>query len=364
MIAWLTLACQSPTTPAPADPRDSAECTCSSTTPPLEPVRLAVGSSDGHVRLYAVDANGRFEEREVEYAGQNPSFLAFDAAHTHLYAVDEGASELVAFSLDPDSDELTLLNRVPANGSGPAHLTVDATGRWLLAANYGSGTVTSVAIAEDGSLGAAAASPYAGAHAHQIVLDPSNAFAFVPALGDDRIVQLRFDEDTGALTPNAVPYVDTAVDAGPRHLAFHPREPYAYGVNELDVTVVTYQFDPYTGALGALQTLSALPPGAVASTGAEIAVHPNGELVYASIRGADTIAIFTISDQGTLAPAGFAPTGGETPRHFSLSPSGDRLFVGNQGAGEVAVFAVDPHSGSLDAQRVVTVIGPSFVGAF
>lgn len=328
------------------------------TAAPPTPVRLYVGSGDGHVYVSDISPYGVRTEVDVEYAGSNPSFLALAPNGAHLYAVDEGSSELVAFAVD--DGELTPLNRVPANGSGPAHLTVDATGRWVLAANYGSGTVTAVAIEPDGRLGAAASTLYTGAHAHQIVLDAANARAYVPNLGDDTVSVLTFDAATGALAPSSV--LALPAGSGPRHLAFHPNGSVAYVINELASTVVAASVAP-DGSLAAFQTVSTLAGDAPGNTAAELVVHPSG-WVYGSNRGEDSLVAYEVRSDGSLGLVGHVPSGGATPRHFSLSPAGDRLFAGNQGDGAIAEFTVDAETGALDPAGTFAALRPAYVGAF
>lgn len=255
-----------------------------------------------------------------------------------VYAVDEGAGQLVAFEALPDGG-LREIDRASSQGASPTHLALDRTGAWLVAANYGSGTVVAVAVGLDGDFGEARPPVYVGPNAHQVVFDAANRFAYVPALGDDAVVTLAFDPATGALAEQN--RLALASGAGPRHLVLHPESAWAYVVNELDDTVVAADVDPDTGALTAFQTVSTLPPGVdgAGNTCAEVALDPAGRFLYASNRGHDSVARFALDPDGSLAPLEHTETGA-TPRHFSLA--GDRMFVGNMGQGSVSVFAVDP----------------------
>jgi 6-phosphogluconolactonase len=297
--------------------------------------------------------------------GSAPSFLAVDAAAKHLYAVDENTpGQVGAYAIDAATGALSFQNAVASGGDGPPFVTVDHSGKWVLVANYTSGTVAVLPVNADGSLGAAVDTESPGAMAHMIAPDPSNRFVFVPCLGADYVAQYLFDASTGKLTPNATPHVAAAAGAGPRHIAFHPTLNVAYVVAETASTVTSYAFDTTAGTLSPTQTISTLPSGFTGTnTAAEIHVHPSGKWLFASNRGDDSIAVFALDATGAMTVQGFTPSGGTTPRDFSLDPSGALLYAANQGTGNVVPFRFDASSGALtNAGAAVTVASASFVG--
>ncbi len=297
--------------------------------------------------------------------GSSPSFLAVDAAGKHLYAVDESTpGQVGSYAIDPATGALSFQNAVSSGGNGPPFVTVDGSGKWVLVANYGSGTVEVVPIQADGSLGAPVDTESSGAMAHMILPDPSNRFVFVPCLGADYVAQYLFDAGSGKLTPNSVPHAAAAPGAGPRHMAFHPTLNVAYVIAETASTVTAYAFDPKAGTLTPGQTVSTLPSGfSGTNTGAEIHVHPSGKWLFASNRGDDSIAVFSLDAKGAMTVHGFTKSGGMTPRDFSLDPSGALLYAANQGSGNVAPFRFDAASGALtSAGSAIAVTAASFVG--
>jgi 6-phosphogluconolactonase len=173
------------------------------------------------------------------------------------------------------------------------------------------------------------------AHPHDTVFDPSGRFLAVPDLGLDRIFVLRLDATSGKLTLNDPPSVATRKRAGPRHIAFHAKMPFAYVVNELDSTVATYRFDPQRGSLQAIQVLPTTPStytGELSSS--EVAVTPNGRFVYVSNRCNNSIASFAVDQSaGTLTPMGWAPTNANSPRFFCLDPAAKFLYAANADEG-------------------------------
>jgi 6-phosphogluconolactonase len=313
-----------------------------------------VGGYGGTIGWYSVDhATGA-----LALLGSVPqtgaSFLAFDPANEHLYAVDESNSRVVAYSIDQASGALTKLNDQSSGGSGPAHLTV--AGDQVIVANYGDGTVSVLPIALDGSLGAATQTVNAGAHAHEVAMQGS--LAFVPCLGADYVAQYIWNGT--ALTPNAVPHMATAAGAGPRHLAFAPGGAHAYLVDETGSKLEVLALDANTGQLSPQQAVSTLPAGFTGqNTGAEIAVQWNH--VYTSNRGADDLAVFAIDSAGHVSPVAHVATGGTTPRHFSFSPDDALLFVANQGSNSVVAFSIGSDRVPVATGQAITTMSPSFV---
>src|SRR3954470_3891765 len=184
-----------------------------------------------------------------------PSFLATDPANKFLYAVDEvDVGKVLGFSINQKTGALTHLNDVSSAGVGPAHLSVDKTGHWVLVSNYADdkpGTIAVLPIGTDGRLGEAADTRDfgPGTMPHEIFTDASNHFVLVPCKGGNFVAQLTFDPNTGKLTPNDPERLPTAPKAGPRHLAFHPNGNFAYLINEVDLTMTAYAYDKDKGRL-------------------------------------------------------------------------------------------------------------------
>jgi 6-phosphogluconolactonase len=313
------------------------------------------------INVYRVDpASGAWSHVQQVSDLVNPSFLTIDRQQRHLYSVHADLTEVSAFAIEPASGRLTFMNRQSMDGKNPVHLAIDPSGKFLVTANYTGGTVAVLPIQADGSLGARADSvklpgdpgPHktdqASSHPHDAPFDPSGRFIVVPDKGLDRVFVFRLDGASGKLIENDPPSVKARSGAGPRHVDFHPRLPVAYVVNELDSTVTTYRWDGARGTLAPLQVVPTLPTSFTGnSTAAEIAVAPSGRFVYASNRGHDSIVIFGVDKAGLLAPLGWEPTQGSTPRFFGLDPSGKFLYAANEQGDTIATFRVDAASGKL-----------------
>ncbi len=180
-------------------------------------------------------------------------------------------------------------------------------------------------------------------------MSPDNRFAITADLGLDEVLVYRFNAENGTLTPNDPRFVKVNAGAGPRHFAFHPSGKFGYVISEMRSTVTPFGYEAAKGALDVLQPVSTLSPDFKGdSTGAEVAVHPSGKFLYASNRGSDTIAVFSIdSKKGTPTLLAEVPTLGKTPRSFTIDPTGTYLFVANQDSDNVVQFRINPTTGLL-----------------
>lgn len=313
---------------------------------------------------YEFDSDtGKLTPKGVAAETPDPSWVAVHPSGRFLYAANEaGKKSLVsAFSVDAKSGKLTLMNQMPSLGEDPCYLSFDKTGKYVLVANYSSGTVAVFPILADGRLGEhtamakdqGATGPdkerQEGPHAHWIETSPDNRFALVADLGLDEVLVYKFDAASGKLTPNEPAFARLKAGSGPRHAAFHSRGKFIFAVSELSSTATSFAYDAKKGTLKEIGTGSTLPPGFSGRNDvAEVAVHPNGKFLYVSNRGNDSIAILSIDQaKGTLAPAGGVPTGGKEPRHFAIDPSGKYLLAENQFSNNIVVFKTDAATGGL-----------------
>jgi 6-phosphogluconolactonase len=323
------------------------------------------GKSKGIYRMVLDTAAGKLSEPAVAAELDNPSFLAVHPTRKYLYAVNESSSAaktgaVTSFALDSRSGELTKLNQQSTVGDGPCHLVVDATGKNVLVANYGGGSVAVLPIGPDGKLAPASSfiqhqgevfdkKRQGSPHAHSINLDKGNRFAVVADLGLDRVFVYQFDPIHGKLTPNDPPATKVKDRSGPRHFAFHPDGKHAYVINEIDCTVTAFDYDAYRGKLTAVQTVPTMPVAVERRhSTAEVVVHPSGKFLYGSNRGHDSLAVYSIEPgTGRLKLVEYHPTGGKTPRNFAVDPTGSYVLAENMGSGTIVVFRVDPETGAL-----------------
>ncbi len=330
--------------------------------------------------IYLFEMNpptGRLTLIKLAAETENPSWLSLHPSKPYLYAAHqiadfEGKSGSVsAYAIDRSNGDLRLLNTVSSQGAGPAHLSIDASGRYAFVANYFGGSIAVLPILPGGALGSAtymhqdqgsvgdkkptnappgsyALSGHDAPHAHMIHSDPSNRFVLQTDLGQDRIYIYRLDDHAGRLTPAAIPFVSLPSGDGPRHFAFHPNGRWLYSIQEEASTVVFFHFDPATGLIVLQQTISALPQGfAGTSFGSEIMVSGDGRFLYAANRLHDTIAVFSIDTSGKLIAIGETSTLGDYPSQFNIDPSGTILYACNQRSDQITSFRIDKKTGLL-----------------
>ena len=336
------------------------------------------GKSKGIYAWRFNPSSGKLTALGLAAETSNPSFLAVHPNRRFLYAVNEnGAGTVSAFSIDAATAKLALLNTASTRGNGPCHLAVDHSGKYLFAANYGSGSTAVLPIHDDGSLGEASAfvqhagssankDRQSGPHAHCVTQSPDGRFLLVEDLGLDEVLVYRFDAAKGTLTANDPAFAKLAPGTGPRHLAFSPSGRFAYVVGEMFSNVTAFHYDAARGALDEFQTISMLPADFKGNnSGAEIAVHPNGKFLYASNRGHNSVAVFAIdSAKGTLSALDRVPTGGRTPRSFAIDPTGQYLFAAHQDSDNIVVFRIDPQSGIPKATGDVLEAGAAVCVVF
>lgn len=308
---------------------------------------------------------GKLESASSVRGIKNPSFVAVHPTGRYVYAVSEvgdpsgqPAGAVVAFRWNSDSETLSRINAQPSGGSGPCHLVVDSTGKTVVVAHYGSGSVSRLPIGNDGQLEAdvltiqhrgSSVHPQrqTSPHAHSVNFTPDQRYVVAADLGTDRLYIHAFDARQGTLT--ASHSVPIRPGSGPRHVAFHPSGRYLYVINELSNTITVLEYQGESGSFREVQTISTLPTDFKGTSfTAEVVVHPTGKFVYGSNRGHDSIAIFTVKEEsGELALVGHEPTQGKTPRNFNLDPQGRFLLAANQQSDNIVVFRVDWNTGKL-----------------
>ena len=318
-------------------------------------VYLGTYTNQGSQGVYQCELNladGSLSEATLAGETSSPSFLAFHPNKKFLYVVNENKASLSAFSIDRKTGKLTFLNSQPSQGGAPCHLTVDPTGKNVLAANYTGGSCLCVPLEPSGKLSDRSSfHQHQGKrkHGHAIHVDAANKFAFCCDLGLDQVVIYKFDAQQGKLTPHAA--FNTPQGAGPRHFAWHPNQKTAYINGETDLTVIACDYDAQRGLLTQKQVLSTLPRDVVRKGGstAETVVHPSGKFVYVSNRDPyNSIAIFSVdSKTGKLTPVGHQSQGVKTPRNFAIDPTGRYMLVANQSGGNVIVFRINQETGEL-----------------
>jgi 6-phosphogluconolactonase len=331
-----------------------------------------VGGASSTISVLGLDlATGALTARSTANGGSNPAYLAWDGAQRFLYAANGGQGRITSFSIGA-MGALTRIGDVSTAGMGymatVTHVSVHPTGSWVLTAHFDSGHVAVLPVGTNGLAGAPVDIQHPAAEAHQIVSDASGRHVFVPCRAGNVIAQYAFDVTTGKLAPANPAQVQADSGAGPRHIAFHPSQQFAYVINELNGTITSYRYDATAGLLSSPQSMSSAPAGMSETSSAHVVVHPSGKFVYTSNRTTNTIGMFGVDAQsGRLTNIGHETGGGavRTPRDFGMEPGGRFLLVANQGTNTVLVFRIDATTGTLTrvGDPLTVPSGPQFAGA-
>lgn len=306
---------------------------------------------------FLMDENtGALEPQDNIALNGTPGATATNAATTILFVSLRSQKRLGSYAIDRGSGKLTEIGTVPVQ-EGPPYVSTDRTDRYLLTSYYGAGHISVHQIGDDGTLSQEPLqSIETDGHAHSIQTDRSNSFAFVPHTAPaNAIYQFKFDQRSGALTPNDPPMIHPDTPEGPRHFVFHPQKDLLYSINEDGSTVSAHHFDPARGTLSSFQVISTLPQDFDGdNTTAEIAITSDGKHLYASNRGHDSLALFEVDDSGSLSAKGHFATEAK-PRFFDLDPSGRFLYAAGQSSGRMASYKIDAASGALESMAVYDV---------
>ena len=344
---------------------------------------------------------GQFSPPALAAACLRPAYMALNAvavpasprspAHRLMYVCNEGdpkSSAISTYQLDPATGALTLLGSVSSGGEGPCYIAVEAGGSSAYVANYGGGSVASYTVKPDGTLTepvdrvdfhnqevfgqqGPVKDRQNGPHPHSSMLTPDNRFLVVNDLGNDDIATFPIDAKTARLGKPRF-FRNLPPGSGPRHLAFHPNQRWAYGIDELANRLDQYLYTATHAGPGlepeamlssanhSVSTVDANFHGA--NTAAEVIIDPPGNFLYASNRGEDSLAVFAIEQTaGALSFVQRIACGGKTPRHFTLDRTGDWLICGNQDSASVTVFARNPANGKLTGPvQTVPLESPMF----
>jgi 6-phosphogluconolactonase len=323
-------------------------------------------------------ATGDFSEPQLAAEIANPSFITISPNHQFLYAVSEDptsvgppldhASYVSAYAIDHATGKLRLLNTKPTGGTSTCFVSLDKTGKYVMMANFGSGSVTILNVHPDGSIGGMTAfmqhighgtDPLIQSmpHPHSIIASPDNRHVIVSDLGQDKIFIYNFDDKTGALSPPTPPFATVAPGGGPRHFTFGRSGKFGYQLSEMSGALNVFSWNAVAGSLTPVQVLSTVTPGLVTDNhSAEIEISPNGRFLYESnrranqqsVRGPDSIGVYAIDPtEGTLTKVEEHPTI-IMPRSFTVDPTGTYLLSASELNNTIEIYKIDPATGKLN----------------
>ncbi len=331
--------------------------------------------ADGIYRSTFDTATGKLSAATRAAASEGPGFLALHPEGGRLYAVTSmDKTPVVAAYRVGAEGALSLLGTSPITDGGGAHIAVHPSGKFLLTAQYGGGSVGLFPLDAEGRPGPVTITEHQGGsrvferrqdnpHPHWCGFSPDGRFALIPDLGLDGIVIYRVNLEKPAIERHS--FAASIPGGGPRHMRFSPDGRFIYLLNELSLSVTTYAWDAANGTARLLATVPALSASVKAreafNSAAEILVHPSGRFVYSSNRGHDSVTVYR-ADPATsaLEVVQVQPVRGAFPRNINLAPGAGWLLAAGQDSNTVAVHKVDPATGELTYQTkgVINVPAP------
>lgn len=316
-------------------------------------VPLIVGTyntkgSEGIYGLSYHTVPGRFSAPKLLARADNPSFMALDA--DRLYVVNEtGDGQVTTYHVSSDG-ALRALSSSATYGASPCFVALSPDGQFVATANYMGGNISIFSldeqrIAQENPLvlqhygRGANEERQTAPHAHWVKWDERNPYLYAVDLGIDEVRVYDFDQDTGQASKGRTALHLEPGD-GPRHMFFHPEKPLVYILNELSNTITVAEQER-GGSLREIQRVDTLPQDFTEhSQAGHIFITSDGQYLYASNRGHDSIAVFAIADNGGLALKQLEPTGGQWPRHFLVLEEERTLIVANQESHNIVAFGL------------------------
>jgi 6-phosphogluconolactonase len=346
--------------------------TCTTTAKTPEKIYFYVGSMDGSIERSIFLCELDYSSGQVSVVDSFPgskasSYLVLSPDADFLYAIDGTQSDpqkkhssVVSFQVTDPVGRLEMVNRQSSEGRGPCHISCHPDGSFIFVANYSEGNIAAYPLNSDGSIapatdvvqhtGSGPGKRQTKAYAHFIMADPTGNHVLAVDLGADKVFIYKLDPESGKLTPNPEQeFYKTQPGAGPRHLAFHPKKPYLFIVNELNGTLISCRYDQKTGLMEEINTVSNLPEDFTGNNyPAAVHVHPDGKYVYASNRvGHNSISVFQIKDSGAAERIQVMDNVPTHPRDFSIDPQGKFLLVAGMQGNAIEIFRIDDSTGKL-----------------
>lgn len=309
---------------------------------------------------FLLQQDGTIKKIGLAAISENPSFIAMSSDKKFLVAVSEinrnDVGTVKSFLVGEDS--LKFVDQSSSGGAHPCFVALNEDG-YVLTANYTGGNIGLLKLNSNGNLselldlqqhsGSGTTDRQKGPHAHSVWFEPNSNNVISVDLGTNELIFSQLDTLSQKLIPSNPYKLGMESGAGPRHLAFHPKNNWIYVINELDCTVTLLKKSD-TNKYEKGPSISTLPDGFTEpNICADIHLSSDGKYLYASNWGDNSLAIFEVDiHTGNLNLVGHESTRGDGPRNFSLSPDDNYLLVANQHTNNIVSFKRDKVSGLLN----------------
>src|SRR3974390_388346 len=333
-------------------------------------------AEDGDIDGYSMDKAGVLTPLGKTKAGKLVMPMAVRADQKHLYAVVRSQPlRVITYAIDAATGALKEEATAPLADSMP-YASVDKNGRFLFTASYGGHKVAVNPIDATGVITQPASQVIpTGENPHSIIADRTNKYVYATNLGSAQILQFKFDEKSGKLTPNEPSLIKARPSNGPRHLAISNDNRYLYVLNELSGAVAQFAINQKTGVLSEVDYVGSAPPQsdlqpgfareAVSTTtttapttvaggetmpgiwAADIQITPDGRFMYTTERTNSTISLLSIAPHtGKLTYIASYQTE-KQPRGIRLDKTGSFLIAAGEKSNKLSVYKIDKKKDAL-----------------
>jgi 6-phosphogluconolactonase len=306
---------------------------------------------------------------------RNPSYLCFSQNKEVLYSTnelkfttgDEG-SEASSFRLTSVPPFLEYQNSESTQGED-ACFVVEINNS-LIVPNFMSGNIALFPVDDDGGIlpirqniqhVGSGLHPLRqrSAHVHSVISDPLLPLILIPDLGLDLLAAYDFTDPFECLVRNQQYDLHLVPGDGPRYAVFTKDGLAIYVINELSNTISVFTRKTKSHTFSLQQRIGTRDQVEGESSAADIRLLPSERFLYASNRGADTIACFEVDAMTKeLSLVQEIGSGGRIPRSFTVSNNGSFLIVCNQDSDNAVSFKVDQATGFISKQDTVPVPTP------
>lgn len=310
--------------------------------------------------IYSIELdtiNKKLTDLHEEVHIESPTYLAGNEDYSLLFSIaksEDGKGGIKSYKKDSENDAYTEVGQSFEEGAPPCYIAYDKDRNLVYTANYHKGEVCVYQTSDEGDLSFVDKHTHSGKsvhenqkspHAHYFDLTPDKKFLIACDLGTDEVVLYTLDQEN-KLTVSDV--ISVAPGTGPRHVVFHPNNEFAYVFGELSSDVLVFNYNNENGTLSPIQTISSIPKDHTTfNGGAAIRVSSDGNFLYASNRGHDSIVTYKIAEDGTLTLVNYTSTEGQIPRDFNLDPSEKFVVVGHQDSDNLTLFERNSEDGTL-----------------
>ena len=298
-------------------------------------------------------------------------------ANHYVYATVPAANQVVAYREDPNSGVLIEIQGSPYPvGDGAHSLVLHPSGKFVYVANPGQleDDISLFDVEADGSLTEVTPRTPIGPMASEpelLAMDPAGGYLYVMNTGSNNISVFSIDSSKGFLTQVANSPVE--IGLSPLNMQLTPSGNYLYVTTSGNPNGYIYAFSVSAGVLTPLPS-TPTAPNPSSSDGINpngLAIDPKGAYLYAANTSSASISIFSIGSSGALSPVSGSPLADTytAPVSLILDPKGAYLYVANQGANNVGVYSISSTglptvlTSSTTTGAFVTETSPSFLVA-